>query len=501
MLPRAAGRGKLRGCRPALAPAHKPQQKPLLPPAAGMPQLQQAGQYTGNALGNAGNVIAGATPIAQQGLPDYWGQGPLLAVGPCAGCRFWPEQSVWQGDPHALVSYWLTHDQYCEYYCNERAMQRCQMQEMMRAFPIEGRQYQRADGSCEPVQMTMAPGSYTGPEHFIGSTGTSAAWQSTGSTGNWYNNSGAPSADSWQQIPMQSSTGSGGSGGWQQIPMQSSTGSGGGEWQGPLAQGYTGGPTLTGQYPGADAAASAALGMVGHTINPNPAAPMAAFTPMQQHTAAGPGQGGGYTDEEMMAMNASSKAEIAAAKMAQLEAATEEAKLANREASVANVLLAGFNRRVEQLAELGTGFGPEAASSHRQLSPANSASGLSEPPTGSVHWELKPADQRHEGISISKVPADVLAAAAKVVEPGAKPKCASWPQDATLAGSTYPAELDDQALAKATLEMDDGPSQMAGEMCTGSQGRPRCSEAQQHRPKMYWQPTHCAVDKSNSRRS
>ena len=160
--------------------------------------MQHVGGCTGGCTGDTpGNAMAGATLIVQNGFPDYWGQGPLLLVGPCAGCRFWPDGAVWEGDSYTLVPYWLTHGESCEYYCNDRAMQRCHMQEMMRAFPIEGRQYQRADGSFEPVPMTMAPAGYTGPEHFIVSTGTSAAWQSTG-TANWYNNSEAPITDSWQ---------------------------------------------------------------------------------------------------------------------------------------------------------------------------------------------------------------------------------------------------------------------------------------------------------------
>ena len=178
---------------------------------------------------------------------------------------------------------------------------------------------------------------------------------------------------------------------------------------------YTGGPTLTGQYPGADAAASAALGMVGHTINSNPAPPVASFNP-PQHQTTGPGQGRAYTEAELMAMSASSKAEIAAAKMAQLGEATEQAKLANREAAVAGCLLGGYNRRVEQLAELGPLPMPTGS---RQQSPTNSTGDLSEPPTGSIHWELKPADQqrREEGITI--------------FHPNAPPAT-----DTTLAGST-----------------------------------------------------------------
>ena len=85
------------------------------------------------------------------------------------------------------------------------------MQVMMRAFPYEARQYQRGDGSYEPANQMAVPGNYTGPNHFIGSTGAQT-WQSTGSsTANWYNGQqqGPPDTGSWERVPLQSQAGSG----------------------------------------------------------------------------------------------------------------------------------------------------------------------------------------------------------------------------------------------------------------------------------------------------
>ena len=133
--------------------------------------------YTGNPLAE---VLSLSVPIALPGMHDFWGQGPILMMGPAQGCRLWPQIPVWNGDPDEKVPYWLTNPQLCtEYFTEEPAMPRSQMQVMMRAFPYEARQYKRGDGSYEPANQMAVPGNNTGPSHFIGTIG--AQNQSTGS--------------------------------------------------------------------------------------------------------------------------------------------------------------------------------------------------------------------------------------------------------------------------------------------------------------------------------